>query len=529
MRPLGFRRRRLASTRRAARLALAVSGAWLVVGAPGPARAAEPPPLPRDEAGEPRSLDALWYDGRGRFFVASPGAVHLLEAEAAPISWPVDVAKVIDADGYAGRTDLVAMLGADGRVVRYEGEGWAIEQLELDEGETTRLVAIDGSAAVYVVTDRNVHVWARDRVKAYALPDEAIGKVRAATASAGGRLYLSGDGGLLLRFDGKLFERIIPAGASEKSLAASWSGIWLSADGHRLYARAGEDRVLLVDTRDGSTREYTLPRVEGTPVAGGLVAGESLASRDVVVATMGDQVLSLERDRFTAVGRVDGDVRELVVATDAGRGHALADGAIASFPLEPPPRVDASGPLDPEAAKRLDGIWRRDSRRDTRGPYAEPALFVPSIDVRLGPTFALHAAGEAPVTSLALDAGAGVVIAPRSTRPDPIFWLWPQAGYALDTHPRFGHHALYVANGFGFGSSLVSYHYTPGFLVGQGRDAVMGGFRHGLSVQALWGAVGVEARHQVERVGGRTQQTLGLMFSFNLAPLIWLPIAGNLR
>ena len=38
-----------------------------------------------------------------------------------------------------------------------------------------------------------------------------------------------------------------------------------------------------------------------------------------------------------------------------------------------------------------------------------------------------------------------------------------------------------------------------------------------------------EARHQVERVGGRTEQTLGLMFSFNLAPLIWLPIAGNLR
>ena len=143
---------------------------------------------------------------------------------------------------------------------------------------------------------------------------------------------------------------------------------------------------------------------------------------------------------------------------------------------------------------------------------------------KMGPSWTVAPGGAKPRTSFSLDAGAGVLIAPFEPTDDPTFWVWPQAGYTLDTHPDHVHHGAYLANGFGVGSSIIAGYYTPGFLVGGSDGDLMVGFRHGVSAQALWGAVGVEFRHQFQGVGGSPEHDLGLMFSLNLAPLIWMAI-----
>lgn len=494
------------------------------------------PPLPVDATGETVRLDQIWYDGRGSLYAASASAAHRLEVGRSPISWPNDVGVAVAGDGYAQRRALVVFVSADGMLTRYRGEAWDAERLVLAPGERVRAVAIDGDADVYVVTDRALHVWAKGRIEPYTLPDDAQGRMREVVVSAGGRAYLVGDEARVLAFDGKIFDRVIPAGSSETALAATWRHAWLSTDGHRLWVRAGDDRVLTVDTRDGATREYTLPRPslladQHAPAAGqgGPISGVSFASRDQVITVMNGRAFALERDRFVPLAELPpGEITDLVVEADRGQAVALVDGRPVAFSSEPEPTAAASEANTEEQRQNLERIWRRDERRRRRGAYPSHGLYVPSIDVRLGPSWTVTPGAAAPRTSFALDAGAGVLIAPFEPTDSPTLWVWPQAGYALDTHPDFGHHGVYLATGIGFGGTLFSAFYTPGLLAGAGRDAAMVGFRHGVSGQALWGAVGLEFRHQVQRVGTRTEQDLALMFSLNLAPLIWLPIAANL-
>jgi len=523
--------RRAWSGRWTAVLALIVAGVSHAALAQSPGAS---PTSPAEQVESPR-LDRIWYDGRGSLFAASPGVVHRFDDDAEPISWPTDLGSAVGGDGYAGRKALVAFVSADGMIARYRGEAWDAERLELRPGEQARAVAIDGAADVYVLTDRAVHYWAKGRIKPFALPDEAQGKMRAAMVSAGGRMYLTGDDGLVYAFDGRIYDRIIPVGVSEKALRSSWRDCWLSADGHRLWIRAADDRVVELDPRDGASREYILPRPAGDEAAdergpsGDPISGESFASRDRVVTTMGGRVFGFEHDRFVPLATLPpGSIDDIIVAGDRGRVEVLIDGHIVDVALEPEPTAVGGEVSGEKQVQNLEQIWRRDERRRRRGAYTSRGLFVPSIDVRVGPSWTLAPGGAQPATSFALDAGAGVLIAPFEPTDHPTLWLWPQLGYTLDTHPDYGHHGVYLATGVGFGGTLFEAFYTPGLLAGAGRGAAMVGFRHGVSANTLWGAVGVELRHQVQRVGDRTEQDLGLMFNLNLAPIIWLAIVANI-
>lgn len=509
-------------------LLVAVCG-WLM---PRSARAFAPgefPDLPSVGRGDD-SVSAVWFDGRNRLFAATFNAVHVLKRGGSARTFPVELDVVEDAAGYWSGVDGVAVLAArDGWIARYKGVGWELERAPLLEGDSLSSVAVDGNGRIYCVgAKRALYVRGDDSFKVFEYPEELTDvQTLAAASSPGGQVFIVGRDGLALRFDGRRFERMVVVGLSAASVRAPWYSAWFSRDSDALWVRAGKDRLLSIDVDTGTATEYNIPVVDldaSTQQAGfTALDGVPTGTGDRLVLAMGRAIYVFERGRFRHVSTEPGLIYDLALVAIEDAVYVGTQGGMARRSLSIPTENVPMRPLTEAERRRLEELERREKRAALR---TWDKFWAPSLRASVGPSWHL---GADTITSTAVDAGVGVMLTPiqKTSQGGPTFWVWPEAMYSYDGHDERGGHMFNAGVGLGWGTHVVAAYYTPRFGVGTSGSAVSTAFRHGLSTQVLWGVIGAEVGHQVNFTDRGTQQEIRLMFSVNIAPLIWLAIIAG--
>lgn len=491
---------------------------------------AAPPPMPELPLPEHgmRQVTAAWHDGNDTMFVTTYREVHRLVAGGEVETWSSEIDVAVDGDGQGrGARAVFAVADRDGKVARFVSGTWRTIDLPLLEGDKVVAVSISAKGEVFIVgSNKAVYVWDDEEIEVEPYPEGYRVRALAGRSTPGGQLFIVGADALLLRFDNRGFRRIVVAGLRESVAFAPWRALWYSSDSGRVWIRAGQDGLLAIDPDTAEAVDHRIPTVDAEARKGDFasVTGVTTVGGDQLVLSMGRSVYRFEDGRFRFVGTESATVYELgfsrledavYVATQDGLKRRTLGGERQVRPLRP---------LTASEARMLEETERRE-RRIALTPKSQ-LLQVPTVRVAFGT--ALQGALKTRRVSFALDAGVGVLLTPLQNVQGPTVWVWPEVAYHLDTHPARGYHVGSIGSGIGFGTHLVSGHYVPRFVAGASNaGGRLIGFRHGVIVQALWGVAGIELSQQLSGTERGFEQDFRLMFSINLAPVVWVLILAT--
>ncbi len=467
---------------------------------------------------------AVWYDGRGAIYVAAPG---LLSWQRGDAGWSVARTELGEPLGVAGWIGgdrlLIAVVDAQGLVLRKSGDVLEQRRLELQDGEVVVDVAVTGAGDVAIITSAALWIWSDERLERNVWPPEGRIDALAAAGSPGRQLFAVGRDGVAVRWQGRKGSRLVTSGAGASFSTVDWRAAWYSSDTGTLWVRAGEDGLLAISTEGaGAVETIRIPRLSKASAAATTkvhIDGSVGLAGDEVVFTMGHALFIMRERKIRWITDFDSDVDGIAFARDTEQVLVVRDNALekvdSSAVRESLSEADTA-PLNPRERDRLRHARWRQRILSKSNPNAR--LLIPSMHVAVGGHGHLGVARGA----FALDAGVGLQIAPNRPRLEPTLWLWPRLDYVFDAHPTRGYHGATAGLGVGFGTDLVAGYYTPRAWVGAGRDGAFGGYRHALGVHAAWGVVGLEVMHGVRTSPDGAQQEVGGMFTLNIAPLIWL-------
>jgi hypothetical protein len=524
------------------------------------------------EAQEPaRDIRTLWSDGDELLIAGDRQALRLYGRdgfEAVREEVP-GIHQFIAADGTRAVGGVSAVFAAaDGRVVRWRAGALVEDRVPLVEGDKLRAVVVDASGTLYAIgEERALYLRGTNRWWIYPFPTRM--RPLAAAVSPGGQVYIVGRDGLLVRFRDGEWDRPLVPGLSPESIQAPWYDVWYSAVTETLWVRAGRDRLLELefgDQRDVTeaeaegdaarkpnlegkggdagpelasadlrrsgivpTREHPIP--VGAPAQGEApasftaITGVSSAAGDRVVMSAADRIWLWDKGRFVLIAEDVGVVHDLALDEGDNAVWVAARDGLVRLPLRAVAEQREDQQLNPEDMKLLERLRRRDAWR-LRNADAPRFFWMPTLRVDNGVVFPIAAD---PVVGYSLEIGAGAMLAPLSRDRGPLLWVWPELAYRYETHPTRGGHLFDLGVGVGFGTHLIAAYYRPRLVFGgidQDRGSGPGvyGLRHGVSLQALWGVLGIEFSQQFLGSNQGPLHDLRLGFSINLAPLIWMGV-----
>jgi hypothetical protein len=188
------------------------------------------------------------------------------------------------------------------------------------------------------------------------------------------------------------------------------------------------------------------------------------------------------------------------------------------------------------AAEKAEAETGRQTSVDPSPPPRRMRMKLPLLSVGIGAQWRLAASGAAhplpatgPVAEHATDVSIGVLLAAplperASFGQSRFLYLAPQLGYGVGLSQPAYTHLLLAGLGVGYGTPLIYGMYTPRFVAGSALARGAVGVRHGLSLQALYGAIGVEVAHEWLAVstdaGAGGQHDLRLMFQTNILAVV---------
>jgi hypothetical protein len=547
--------------RRFVALLIAVVLAWLWV---GELHAQEP---------SARDIRTLWSDGDELLIAGDRGALRIYGRDGTEqTSEAVNVDQFVAAEGTRAVGGVAAVFAAaDGRLVRWRPGSVVEDRVPLLEGDEIVALVVDASGTIYAIgSERALYRRGYGRWWIYPFPSHM--RPLAAAASPGGQIYIVGRDGLLVRFLDGAWDRPLVPGLSPESIRAPWYDAWYSAVTETLWVRAGRDRLLEIefgrqrevtqaqreeaeapilrpaqspgdedetevvgvgiDEQDAElrlsgtvpVREHPIPvgrPSEGEPGAGyTAITGVSSAAGDRVVMTAADRVWMWDHERFVLIARDAGMVYDLALDEGDNAVWVAANEGLRRLPLRA--LVEASDPLEATDPKLLRRLNRRDAWRERTADL--PRFFwMPTVRIDNGVVFPL---GADPVAGYSLEIGAGAMLAPLTRDRGPILWVWPELAYRFETHPTRGGHLFDVGVGVGYGTHLIAAYYRPrlvlgGVNLGSDDGPAVYGLRHGISLQALWGVIGLEFSQQYLGSNQGPLHDLRIGLSINLAPLVW--------
>jgi hypothetical protein len=484
------------------------------------------PPVPEPPASP--IVEALWFDGNTRLFAAGPSTVHVTERGGASRTYPIELASIEDADGQRGEIRGVAVLAArDGWIARFAGVGWELEAIPLLPGDALAAVTVDGNGRIWAVGERRA-LYLRDAegVRVHEYPHELSVHALAAACTPGGQVFIVGRDGMVLRYDGRTLARMVVVGTSAAGGGAPWKAAWYSPDSDDLWVRAGTDRLLAIDVGSGTATEFNIPLVDLDQDASGdgpaALDGVPTGTGDRLALSMGRAVYLFEDGRFRWLGTEAAEVRDLAIVHDEDAVWVATRAGLSRRSLVIPTEHRPMRPLTGAEARRLEELERRERRAASRRPTGR--FWAPSLRASVGPAF--HPGDRA---AAFVEARVGVMTTPLQvpTVDGPALWIWPEIGWGFSAHPDRGGHFGSAGLGLGLGTHVVAGYWTPGATIGPWRKSVGFGLRHQLSLQVLWGVLGVELGHAIELRDAAPVHELRLGGSINLAPLLWLAIVSG--
>ena len=281
---------------------------------------------------------------------------------------------------------------------------------------------------------------------------------------------------------------------------------------------------------------------------------------------MGEGVYHFDGREVLPLAKFDAPV-ESVAFAGVDQVSVRVDGETTQLPLAPLRANALEGPeladLNPQDGRALAANERRELyRAQQKAMLGADTFWFPSFRVSPGVAFPIGSRvpqdgpgddSEAPDGDAAargphyaMDLAAGVLLAPPSgdkyLRGHGVrsieAWFWPEIGYTWRPDAPGFEHAATAGLGFGVGNDFLAGYYKPRGVLGmrglfgddamgeggdQGMRRLFPGMRHGVSAQALWGAVGLEASHGMVFADG-VHHDLRLSLDINLAPWVWAAI-----
>jgi hypothetical protein len=376
----------------------------------------------------------------------------------------------------------------------------------------------------------------------------------------GSDLFLVGDRGLLLRRrDARNFDRVVLDGLDPRTRGLDWLGAWATPSGHRLYVRAGYDRLLQIELESGHTRIFHVPRQGSGSAASAagrpLITGRAGSADDEVLLVMGRGVYFFDGRELRPLASFDEDISQIAFAGPERVSVKVGD-ALVDLPLTGAEEDHVQlGALSPHDERALAAAQRREAyRRQQQQMLAADTFWFPTLRVAPGVQVELgdesFGRRESKQTHFAMDLGLGVLLAPpsgdkyeRGHGVEPVeAWFWPELGYTWSPGAPGFAHAAFLGLGFGVGNDFVAGYYKPRGVLGFGpgeaglapmvtqapgglgpEDRLFPGLRHGLSAQLAWGTLGAEVSHGMVWADGM-HHDLRFSLDVNLAPLIWAAI-----
>lgn len=495
------------------------------VPAPAPAPAPKPAPAPAPAPASRRAPKAtgafpevelewiagLWGDDADRLYLAArplsaPGLYALARGATGAKRLPVAMAEPLAVTGRgAGDAATLAVVGAHGTAARRVGGAWTVAAAPGAEDLDLVAVAVDDAGDVWCAGATDAlfrwHGAHWERI-AYPSPDLVA---KSLVAGSHGVLYLLASD-RLFRFDGKAFTEV--GVSSDPPVQA----IWYGARSERLWVANGMSELWALDAAGKVRDRYVLPgpaeALTGAPLAGG---GEGLA-----LALEGAGVGVYVAGRFGAVPVVrEGAVRGLYYDAAADAVYFATSDRVA--------RVSVAGALDGTAASlpavgtSVDGVKSDVTTfmKETDGTAGRirRGMYRPGVRVGIGSARPLgrdikrdRFSIDVALVGRLLPFGEkrGLVSAPELTfsfarpggRPDYLAGLGWGIGYGLGPYAS----ALYI----------------PRVVAGSSDGHRALGFRHGVSLEILWGTFTLEVAHEVLWVDGATRHDLRVLAGFDV-------------
>ncbi|MGB1698804.1 MAG: hypothetical protein ACPHRO_02540, partial [Nannocystaceae bacterium] len=432
-------------------------------------------------------------------------------------------------EGAIGDRILAAIVDEAGALWRFDGARWSPNQLSPEEVAGVRALAVSAGGEVFAVSDTVLHVWNGEVWDRIELPAKLQNRPLALAASPGGRLYLGSQGDTIWVFNGRKFDRLVYAGIDVEVMNSEVEDLQYQAIENAVWFVTKSGFLTRVDIGAGIGRDWRLPAPgTGDTAQSGrdpwqLFGYEKPGGYQVFV-TRNSAIYSYQGDRVVWRGEASDSVevvwpesggRRLAVATRAGSLERL-DGTLR--------REDVQYVLSPKEEQRAD----RAAQRRPPPRILKEGRLVPDIGLRLGGT--VNLAGNRGASSFRLEAGLGVLVAPVAPSSKGIaFWIWPRAGYKLDTNARGTQPGFFGDVGLGVGNALLLGAAHIGALVDFYERATSVGVRYSGGLYAVWGTVGIEAHLEEITPTSERMRSMSVLFSLNIAPVLWLASVLNER
>lgn len=417
----------------------------------------------------------------------------------------------------------------------------AMQSAPLVLGETIIAAHWDAQHGGTLVGEKRLYVVREDGTwRAREWPDEVRPH---AVVMLGERLAFVGEpGALYVRADAEHFDHILVSGIDDRTRNLAWRRAWLNLDKQQLWVLAGADRLLRIDLtlerNTGDATTFPIPHEGSTRGQPQLIGEPGGPDRpDKVAVAVGASVFAWRDGEVVEVGRHEAPVTELSFVGEA----TVVASAKSPDSEQPQAREFSLAPRHDESPTQLtahdqrvfDTITRADRAADrVKTRPGGDTFWFPTV--RMGP--ALELRFDDPVAAFGMDVGVGVLLAPPSSdghqrghalRPvEP--WFWPEIGYSYSTDARSLSHSVFAGVGFGVGNDFVAGYYKPRGVLGRFDQGPRAGLRHGLSVQAFWGALGIEFSHGVAFFDDSSdaglppvRHDLRIGLDINLVPFVW--------
>jgi hypothetical protein len=476
------------------------------------------------EAGNSSWNPLLWTDGVGTMISADSGG-RCVEAPSLDRVCQADAAgrpRILV--GAVGESVVAALADEAGALWRFDGTRWGVSTLPPDAVASLRTLAVSADGQIFGASASQLFRWDGARWATFELPAPLRETTLAMVASPGGRLYLGRRGDVVWTFSGRKFDRVVYGGISAEAMAGELDGLAYQASENILWFVTQSGFLGRIDLEGGTARDWRLPAsldASGIPRSNSgetwRIAGYEKPGGYEVFLARGRSIYSREMDRFVWRGDANGRVgsvwperhgSRLVVVTTAGDRQVL-DGTIR--------REDVHYTLSDVEESRME----RAARRRPAPPMVREGRLVPDLGVRFG--VATNLGADRGPSSFRFEGSLGVLVAPVAPSVRGIsFWIWPRVGTKIDTNRSASVPGLFGDVGLGVGSWLVMGAAHVGASLAFKEGSTRAGVRYSGGVYSMWGTVGIEAHLEEIAPVAAPVRSACVLFTLNLAPVVWL-------
>ena len=477
------------------------------------------------EAAGDWSAHLVWTDGGGAVVSAGPSERCVEGPNFDRQCWSHTGGRPRLLAGAVGEGIVAAIVDAAGALWRFDGKEWTPSSLDSEVVGSLHSLAVSADGQVFASSDSEIFVWDKKRWESRELPVPLKDHRLALEASPGGRLYLGRRGDTVWTFNGRKFDRLVYGGVNLDAMTSDVDGLAYEASTNALWFVTQSGFLGRIDLDTGVGGDWRLPSLiedsddpsDGSAERYRIFGYEKPGGFEVLIAR-GVSIYSHEIDRVVWRGDASGGVvesvwpesggRRLMVITAAGRQQQL-DGSIR--------REGVSYRLSPVEEKKVE---RAEQRRPPPSILREGRL-VPDLGVRFGTS--VEIGDDRAESFFRFEANLGVLVAPFApSKRGIIFWLWPRAGFKIDTNGGGSMPGLFGDVGLGVGNWLLMGAAHVGGLAAFQQGATSPGVRYSGGIYAVWGTVGIEAHLEEIAPASERIRSASILLSLNLAPIFWL-------